>query len=118
MGFWQKIILLILALFILGFAFSFFLHVRLTDVLFMEGLFIFVLGAYFAAGMGNPKTVDIRTTTADAGIYREYLEDQRPKQLSEGVVLMIIGAVLMVLAVVVGLSVASLSFLVSFCRKM
>jgi hypothetical protein len=33
------------------------------------------------------------------------LEEQRPKQLSKGVILMIVGAVLMVLGVVVGLSI-------------
>ncbi len=54
--------------------------------------------------MGNPKTVDIRTTTADPEMYREYLEDQRPKQVSEGVILMIIGVVLMILSAVIGVS--------------
>jgi hypothetical protein len=54
--------------------------------------------------MGNPKTVDIRTTAADPEMCREYLEDQRPKQVSEGVILMIIGVVLMILSAVIGVS--------------
>jgi len=78
--------------------------VRFVDVLFPEGLLIFAVGAYVAAGMGNPRSVDIRTTTADPEYYREYLEDQRPKQVSGGVILMLIGAILMILSVVIGLS--------------
>jgi hypothetical protein len=56
--------------------------------------------AYVAAG---PRTYDARTTIVDPTTSREYLEEQRPKQLSKGVILMIIGAVLIVLGVVVGL---------------
>jgi membrane-bound ClpP family serine protease len=103
-GFWKKISVFLLALFILGFLLAVYLHVLFVDVLFLEGMLFFVFGAFAAAGMGNPRTVNIKTTTADPEFYREYLEDQRPKQLSEGIILMIIGAVLMILAVVIGLS--------------
>ncbi len=61
---------------------------------------IFGFGGYVAAG---PRTVDTRTTIAYPTVSREYLEEQRPKQLSKGVILMIIGAALMVLGVIVGL---------------
>lgn len=94
----------LLAVCILGFLLAVYLHVLFVDVLFLEGLLIFVFGAYVAAGMGNPRTVNIKTTTADPEFYREYLEDQRPKQISEGIILMIIGAILMILSVVIGLS--------------
>ena len=103
-GFWKRISVLLLALCILGFVLAVYLHLSFVDVLFLEGLLIFVFGAYIAAGMGNPKTVDIRTTAADPEIFREYLEDQRPKQVSEGVILMIIGVVLMILSAVIGVS--------------
>jgi hypothetical protein len=98
--FWQKIAVLILVLYVLGFVLAVFFHVRVTDVVFMEGAFIFGFGAYVAAG---PKTVDVRTTIEYPGRAIEYLEEQRPKQLSKGLILMIIGAVLMVLGAVVGL---------------
>jgi len=97
---WQKITLLILVLSLLGFVLAVFLNARLTDVLFMEGALIFAFGGYVAAG---PRTVDNRTTIAYPAVSREYLEEQRPKQLSKGVVLMIIGAVLIFLSVIVGL---------------
>lgn len=74
----------------------------------MEGALIFGFGGYVAAG---PRTVDNKTTLAYPDVSREYLEEQRPKQLSKGVILMVIGAVLMVLGVVVGLSTASPQFM-------
>ena len=105
--FWQKIAVLTLVLYILGFVLAVFFHVRVTDVVFMEGALIFGFGAYVAAG---PKTYDRRTTIVYPTATREYLEEQRPKQLSKGLVLMIIGAVLMILGVVVGFSIASQGF--------
>jgi hypothetical protein len=98
--FWQRIVVLTLVLYILGFVLAVFFHMRVTDVIFMEGALIFALGAYVAAG---PKTVDARTTIEYPAVSREYLEEQRPKQLSKGLILMVIGAVLIVLGVVVGL---------------
>ncbi len=98
LGFWQKISVLAVVLPILGFVLAAVFHARVTDVVFMEGAFIFGFGAYVAAG---PKTYDKRTTIVYPDVSREYLEEQRPKQLSKGLILMIIGAVLMVLGIVV-----------------
>ena len=100
LGFWKKIAVLTLVLYILGFVLALFFNVRVTDVVFMEGAFIFGFGAFIAAG---PRTFDRRTTIEFPTASREYLEEQRPKQLSQGLIVMIIGAVLMVLGVVVGL---------------
>ena len=96
--FWQKIVVLIVALYMLGFILAVVFHVRVTDVVFMEGALIFGFGAYVAAG---PKTFDKRTTIVYPEVSLDYLEEQRPKQLSKGLILMIIGAVLMVLGIVV-----------------
>ena len=98
LGFWQKIALLTVVLYILGFVLAAVFHVRVTDVVFMEGAFIVGFGAYVAAG---PKTFDKRTTIVYPEASLEYLEEQRPKQLSKGLILMVIGAVLMVLGIVV-----------------
>jgi hypothetical protein len=98
--FWQKIGVLTLLLYVLGFVLAVFFHVRVTDVVFMEGAFIFGFGAFVAAGS---KTFDVRSTYADPAVTLEYVEDQRPKHISKGVILMIIGAVLMVFGVVVRL---------------
>lgn len=95
--------MVLLTLCILGLVLAVYLHMRFVDVLFLEGLLLFVFGAYIASGMGNPRSADIRTTTADPEFYREWLEDQRSKQITEGTILMIIGAILMILAVVIGL---------------
>jgi hypothetical protein len=103
-GSWKKIAVSLLALCILDFLLAIYLHVLFVDILFVEGVLIFAFGAYVAAGMGNPRTVDMKNTIADPEFYKEYLEDQRPKQVSEGVILMIIGAVLAILSVVIGLS--------------
>jgi hypothetical protein len=113
--FWQKIAVLTLVLYILGFVLAVFFHVRVTDVVFMEGALIFGFGAYVAAG---PKAYDRRTTIVYPTVSREYLEEQRPKQLSKGLILMIIGAVLMVLGIVVGLSVTSPGFVAIICGKL
>jgi len=59
LGFWQKITVLTVVLYILGYVLAVVFHVRVTDVVFMEGAFIFGFGAYVAAG---PKTYDKRTT--------------------------------------------------------
>jgi uncharacterized membrane protein len=96
--FWQKIALLAVVLYVLGFVLAAVFHARVTDVVFMEGAFIFGFGAYVAAG---PKTYDKRTTIAYPEVSREYLGEQRPKQLSKGLILMVIGAALMVLGIVV-----------------
>ena len=101
----MKLALVLVALAILTLVLTFYLHMRFVDILFVEGLAIFVVGAYIASGMGNPGSVTVGTTTADPEFYREWLKDQRSKQMTEGTILIAIGAILMVLAVVIGVSV-------------
>jgi hypothetical protein len=102
-GFWKRISVLLLALCILSFVLAVYLHLSFVDVLFLKGLMIFVFGAYIAAGMGNsrPSTLEQQRLTQKC---REYLEGQRPKQVPEGVILVIIGVVLMILSAVIGVS--------------
>jgi hypothetical protein len=101
---WKKTFAALLVLFILGLLLALYLNMRFVDVLFIEGLLIFAFGAFVAAGMGNPRTVDMKNTIADPEFYREYLENQRPNQVREGIILMILGAVLIILSIVIGLS--------------
>jgi hypothetical protein len=79
-----------------------FLRIRFEDLMFMEGVLVFAAGAYVASGMANPRRENWKTLTADPEGYKEFLEDQRPKQLSDGIILMIIGATIIVLSLVIG----------------
>lgn len=99
--------MVLLALCISDLVLAAYLHMRFVDVVFLEGLLIFAYGAYIASGMGNPRSADIRTTIADPEFYREWLEDQRSKQITEGAIMMIVGTALMISAVVIGLFVIS-----------
>jgi hypothetical protein len=103
-GFWRKIAVCILLLCIFDSFVALFLRIRLTDLLFVEGMLVFAAGAFVAAGMANPRRETWITLTADPEGYRKFLEEQRSKQVSDGIVLMIIGVVIIGLSLVIGMS--------------
>jgi hypothetical protein len=103
-GFWRKIAVCVLLLCIFDLFVALFLRIRLTDLLFVEGALVFAAGAFVAAGMANPRRKTWITLTADPEGYRKFLEEQRSKQVSDGVVLMIIGIVIIGLSLVIGMS--------------
>jgi hypothetical protein len=55
-GFWQKIAVLTLVLYILGFVLAVFFHVCVSDGVFMEGALIF--------GFGGMLLLDLKLSTA------------------------------------------------------
>lgn len=104
MGFWKNVGLFLLLLCIVDLSVALFLRIRFADLLFMEGILVFAVGAYVASGMSNPRRENWKTLSTDSEGYREFLEDQRPKQLSDGVILMIIGAIMIGLSLAIGLT--------------
>lgn len=108
MAFWKILAVCILFLCIADALAAFYFHIPFADLLFMEGIFVFASGAYVAAGMANPRSQNWKTLMADSEVYREFLEDQRHKQLSEGIILMVIGAIIIGLSVAIGLSMTGL----------
>jgi hypothetical protein len=100
-GFWGKVALFLLLLSAVDFFVALFLHVRFTDLMFMEGILIFAFGAVIASGIGNLRRERWTTLKADPQGHTEYLEDQRSKEDRDGIILMIVGAV------IIGLSIAA-----------
>jgi hypothetical protein len=54
-GFWRKIVVCMLMLCIFDSFVALFLRIRLTDMLFEEGILVFAAGAFVAAGMANSR---------------------------------------------------------------
>jgi hypothetical protein len=102
-GFWVKFALFLLLLSAVDFFAALFLHVRFTDLMFMEGILIFAGGARIASGMGNLRRETWRTLEADPEGHTEYLEEQRLKEDRDGIMLMIVGAIIIGLSIAAGL---------------
>jgi uncharacterized membrane protein len=75
-------------------------HIRYGDLLFIEGVVVFAAGAYVAAGVANIRRESPSSLTASPEGHREFLEEQRSKQVADGVLLMIIGAIVIALSIV------------------
>lgn len=71
-----------------------------SDLLFFEGIAFFGLGALIASGYTAQRIDRWQSLYASPDGHREYLEEQRPKQFSFGIIMMIVGAIL------IGLSIA------------
>ncbi|MBX5328738.1 hypothetical protein HM003_05225 [Candidatus Bathyarchaeota archaeon A05DMB-5] len=72
-----------------------------SDLLFFEGIIIFGIGALIASGYSALRIERWQSLYASPGGYTEYLREQRKKQVAFGIVCMLIGALLMLLAVAV-----------------
>ena len=79
--------------------------VILSDFLFIEGIIIFSIGALVASGISVLRMERWQSLYASPNGHVKYLRQERRKQFSFGIVLMIIGAVL------TGLSIAIYFFL-------
>ena len=73
----------------------------LADLFFIEGAVIFGLGALVASGYTILRMETWKSLLARPGGHVEYLIEQRRKQFSFGIMLMIIGAALICLSVVI-----------------
>jgi predicted nucleic acid-binding Zn ribbon protein len=66
----------------------------------MEGILIFAAGAYVAAGTSNLKRERLGTLMNRSEGLKEFLEEQRSRQLAEGIWMMVVGAVIAVISVI------------------
>ncbi len=110
LGSWREIAVLTMVLYILGFVVAVVFHMRVSDVVLVEGALIIGLGGYVAMGGSEGFDRNMGTIVYPAASQkyseeeRARADEQRSKQLSKGLILMVIGAVLMVLGIVVGVS--------------
>jgi len=98
-AFWKKIAVLILMLCIVDIFLATYARVRYGDLLFIEGIVTFAAGAYVASGVANLRKESWVTLTASPEGHREFLEEQRSKQVSYGIITMIIGAIMIALSI-------------------
>jgi hypothetical protein len=94
LDFWKKIGALILILCLVDVFLAVHMCVHYGDLLFVEGVVVFAAGAYVAAGVANLRRESYATLTGSPEGYREYLEEQRSRQVSDGILLMVIGAII------------------------
>jgi hypothetical protein len=97
---WKKIGLFLLILLIVDAFLALYFHLLYGDLLFVEGIFVFAAGAYVAAGVANMRRESQASLTVSPEGHKEYLEEQRPKQVLDGVLLMIIGAIIIATSIV------------------
>lgn len=76
-------------------------RVFLSDLFFIEGAVILGVGALVASGATVLKMERWQSLVASPSGHVEYLRQQRRKQFSSGIMLMIIGLVLICLSVVI-----------------
>jgi hypothetical protein len=99
-GFREKVALLILITCIIDAFVASYIHIRYGDLLFIEGILVFAAGAYIAAGVANLHRETWTSLTAGPESHKEFLEEQRAKQVADGVLLMIIGAILIAISII------------------
>jgi len=99
-GFWNRVVIVFLALLGLDAFLALRLKIRLGDLLFVEGAIVFAAGAFAAAGVGNIRRETYGTMAGHPEGQKEFLEEQRGKQVSAGIKLMIIGAIIIALSII------------------
>jgi hypothetical protein len=99
-GLGKKIALIVLILCVVDVFVARYFRIRYGDLLFVEGVVVFATGAYVAAGVANIRRESPASLTASPEGHREFLEEQRSKQVADGVLLMIIGAIVIALSIV------------------
>jgi hypothetical protein len=98
-GLWKRIAVFIAILLVVDLLLILQVHMRFGDLLFIEGMLIFGAGAWIASGAMNLRRESWQTLTASPEGHKEFLEAERSKQVSDGIILMIVGAVIMSLAI-------------------
>jgi hypothetical protein len=97
--FWKKIGAFMLILCIVDVFLAMYVRMRYGDLLFIEGIVVFAAGAYVASGAANLRRESYATLTASPEGHREYLEEQRSRQVSDGILLMVIGAIIIAVSI-------------------
>jgi len=111
-GLWTKIGIIILSLIIANIIVTLFVgenlfwiksskKVSLTNLLFIEGAFIFGMGALITSGYTAARIDRWETMYGSPEGHADYIRQQRRKQINFGIVLMIIGALLVILSLAV-----------------
>jgi hypothetical protein len=109
---WKKIGIVVLCIFIFDILIVLFTRgnpywgnksgkVVFSDLLFFEGIIILGIGALIASGYSALRMERWQSLYASPGGYVEYLREQRKKQVAFGIVCMLIGALLVLLAIAV-----------------
>ena len=99
-GFWRKIAVVLLALFAADAFLAWRLQIRYGDLLFLEGIIVFAAGAFAASGVANLRRETYGTMAGHPEGQKEFLEEQRRKQVSSGILLMIVGAIIIASSVI------------------
>ena len=97
--FLEKLVGVTVVLCVVGLFIAMFLHAIYGDVLFIEGMVVFAAGASVAAGLSNIKRERLATLMTDPDGLREFLEQQRAAQLSEGIWITVVGAIITVISI-------------------
>jgi hypothetical protein len=100
LGLWKKIAAVILVLCVVDVFLALYARIRFGDLLFVEGIMVFAAGAYVAAGAANIKRETPVSLMASPEGHREFLEEQRSKQVADGVLLMIVGAIIIAASII------------------
>jgi hypothetical protein len=100
-GFLERLAVVILVLCLVGLFFAIYLHMTYGDVLFFEGLLVFAAGACEVGGVANLKREGFSSIFADPDALRVFLEEQRAKQDADGILIMIVGAIIIVISIMV-----------------
>jgi hypothetical protein len=100
LGLWKKIGAVILVLCVVDVFLASYVRIRYGDLLFVEGIMVFAAGAYVAVGLANIKREGLASLTASPEGHKEFLEEQRSKQVADGVLLMIVGAIIIAASIV------------------
>lgn len=96
-----KVAVLIVGLCIGDFVLAWYLRVRFSDLLFMEGILVFMAGVLIAGGGANLRRESPSTMMGSPSGHTEFLEEQRRKQISDGITLAIIGGILIGISIVI-----------------
>ena len=99
-GFWHRVVIVFLALLVLDAFLALRLEIRLGDLLFIEGAIVFAAGAFAAAGVANIRREKYGAMAGHPDGQKEFLEEQRVNQVSSGIKLMIIGAIIIALSII------------------
>jgi hypothetical protein len=96
---WKKIGVFILILCIVDVFLALYAPMRYGDLLFVEGIVIFALGAYVASGAANLRREGPATLISSPEGHKEYLEEQRSRQVSDGILIMVIGTIIIAVSI-------------------
>jgi hypothetical protein len=96
---WKKVALAVLIFCVSNALLAWFLRMRYADLLFMEGMLVFAVGAGIASGIANLRRETYGTMIGDPEGHKEFLEEERSKQVADGIVLMAVGTIIIFLSI-------------------